>query len=100
MRKSIIELVLATDMAKHFEHLTKFSTMFKLGEETGSSTNLTANPVNPQSRMIMKKVLVKCADISNPCRPLPLCKEWAQRIAEEYFAQVRIILLCVGQGLI
>ena len=26
--------------------------------------------------------------ISNPARPLNLCKEWAIRIAEEYFAQV------------
>lgn len=94
MRKSIIELVLATDMAKHFEHLTKFNTMFKLGDETSSSTNLlsttnlTASQGTSQNRMIMKKVLVKCADISNPCRPLPLCQEWAQRIAQEYFAQV------------
>ena len=35
----------------------------------------------------MKRILVKCADISNPCRPQKLCKEWAERIAEEYFAQ-------------
>lgn len=86
MRKSIIELVLATDMAKHFEHLTKFENLL-ISDDTGSSTSLCGT-VNAQNRMIMKKVLVKCADISNPCRPLPLCKEWAQRIAEEYFAQV------------
>lgn len=35
----------------------------------------------------MKRILVKCADISNPCRPQKLCKEWAERIAEEYFDQ-------------
>lgn len=33
-------------------------------------------------------MLIKCADISNPCRPLELCIEWAGRISEEYFAQV------------
>ena len=49
---------------------------------------------NLENRMIMKKILVKCADISNPCRPLPLCKVWAERIAEEYFAQVRV--WCAG----
>ena len=38
--------------------------------------------------MVMKRILVKCADISNPCRPTELCKAWAQRIAEEYFSQV------------
>lgn len=46
-------------------------------------------------------MLIKCADISNPCRPLELCIEWAGRISEEYFAQVirldRVVLL-VFQG--
>ena len=32
-------------------------------------------------------MLIKCADVSNPSRPLEHCKVWAERIAEEYFAQ-------------
>ena len=35
-------------------------------------------------------MLIKCADISNPARPRPLCETWAKRIAEEYFLQVYI----------
>lgn len=31
--------------------------------------------------------MIKCADVSNPTRPLRLCVEWAKRIAEEYFNQ-------------
>ncbi len=57
--------------------------------ESGSSSNLNGLMSKEENRMIMKKILVKCADISNPCRPLPLCKVWAKRIAEEYFTQVR-----------
>lgn len=38
--------------------------------------------------MLIKRMLIKCADVSNPTRPLHLCKQWAKRIAEEYFAQV------------
>ena len=33
------------------------------------------------------RMLIKCADVSNPARPLEHCKVWAERIAEEYFAQ-------------
>lgn len=33
-------------------------------------------------------MIIKCADIANPARPLKLCIEWAYRIAEEYFHQV------------
>ena len=38
---------------------------------------------------ILKRMIIKCADVSNPARPLEICKEWAVRIAEEYFTQVR-----------
>lgn len=67
--------------------------------ESGSTTSLTdivSKESNRENRMIMKKVLVKCADISNPCRPQPLCKVWAQRIAEEYFAQVCMVEYGLG----
>uniref|UniRef100_A0AAY4DGK4 Phosphodiesterase n=1 Tax=Denticeps clupeoides TaxID=299321 RepID=A0AAY4DGK4_9TELE len=42
---------------------------------------------SPENRILVKRMLIKCADISNPCRPLELCIEWAGRISEEYFAQ-------------
>lgn len=32
-------------------------------------------------------MMIKCADVSNPTRPIGLCVEWARRIAEEYFQQ-------------
>lgn len=32
-------------------------------------------------------MMIKCADVSNPTRPLRLCVEWSRRIAEEYFTQ-------------
>ena len=38
---------------------------------------------------VIKRMLIKCADVSNPARPRETCKIWAERIAEEYFAQVR-----------
>jgi high affinity cAMP-specific and IBMX-insensitive 3',5'-cyclic phosphodiesterase 8 len=38
--------------------------------------------------VLVKRMMIKCADVSNPVRPLHLCKEWGYRIAEEYFRQV------------
>ena len=52
----------------------------------GSSTSLMSQG-NQESRMLMKRILVKCADISNASRPLKLCCEWASRVSEEYFSQ-------------
>lgn len=45
-------------------------------------------PNSPENVAILKRMLIKCADVSNPARPLEICKIWAYRIAEEYFSQV------------
>jgi len=35
----------------------------------------------------VKRLIIKCSDICNPVRSTKLCREWATRIAEEYFDQ-------------
>uniref|UniRef100_A0A672GD79 Phosphodiesterase n=1 Tax=Salarias fasciatus TaxID=181472 RepID=A0A672GD79_SALFA len=86
LRQAIIDMVLATEMTKHFEHVNKFVNSINKPlaalEENGVSI-LTS----PENRILVKRMLIKCADISNPCRPQELCIEWAGRISEEYFAQ-------------
>uniref|UniRef100_A0A3B4XAN1 Phosphodiesterase n=1 Tax=Seriola lalandi dorsalis TaxID=1841481 RepID=A0A3B4XAN1_SERLL len=89
LRQAIIDMVLATEMTKHFEHVNKFVNSINKPlaalEENGESVKgiLTS----PENRILVKRMLIKCADISNPCRPQELCIEWAGRISEEYFAQ-------------
>uniref|UniRef100_A0AAR2LNH8 Phosphodiesterase n=1 Tax=Pygocentrus nattereri TaxID=42514 RepID=A0AAR2LNH8_PYGNA len=85
LRQAIIDMVLATEMTKHFEHVNKFVNSINKPlaalEENGGILMV------PENRILVKRMLIKCADISNPCRPLELCIEWAGRISEEYFAQ-------------
>ncbi|XP_074090051.1 high affinity cAMP-specific and IBMX-insensitive 3',5'-cyclic phosphodiesterase 8A isoform X3 [Macrotis lagotis] len=129
LRQAIIDMVLATEMTKHFEHVNKFVNSINKPlatlEENGifrslelnkisevmlkpnlSSSFLNQHPFNPvkqanngdgelvksvltspENRILIKRMLIKCADVSNPCRPLEQCIEWAGRISEEYFAQ-------------
>lgn len=42
----------------------------------------------PENLVIIKRMMIKCADVANPLRPLPLSIDWAHRIANEYFNQV------------
>ena len=63
-------------MSKHFVHVNKFCAMQHGGQEELG-----------QDAAVIRRMLIKCADVSNPARPLALCREWAARIAEEYFAQ-------------
>ena len=45
----------------------------------------------PDRGNVVKRMLIKCADVSSPARPLHICKVWAHRIAEEYFTQVTLL---------
>ncbi|XP_032227303.1 high affinity cAMP-specific and IBMX-insensitive 3',5'-cyclic phosphodiesterase 8A isoform X2 [Nematostella vectensis] len=102
VRQAIIDMVMATEMTRHFEHLSKFvnsinkrrsSSMDEVhsvhsGRGTPDSNTSTSTALNtPENRTLIKRMLIKCADIANPARPRYLCKEWAYRIAEEYFSQ-------------
>jgi high affinity cAMP-specific and IBMX-insensitive 3',5'-cyclic phosphodiesterase 8 len=109
VRQSLIDMVLATEMNKHFEHLSKFVNVFTkpfLREDSGSGgggsgggggggNSEALTPTEPDistlitsdNVVLIKRMLIKCADVGNPTRPLKLCIEWAKRIAEEYFRQ-------------
>jgi len=84
VRKGLIDTVLATDMSKHFVLVNKFNTALQVAIEDDSIQDFG---IEVEDRGIIRRMLIKCADVSNPARPLNLCKEWAIRIAEEYFAQ-------------
>uniref|UniRef100_A0A8C6RS45 Phosphodiesterase n=2 Tax=Nannospalax galili TaxID=1026970 RepID=A0A8C6RS45_NANGA len=95
LRQGIIDMVLATEMTKHFEHVNKFInsinkplTTLKEKEEIGKDQGaISAMLKTPENRALIKRMMIKCADVSNPCRPLEYCIEWAARISEEYFSQ-------------
>lgn len=94
LRQSIIDMVLATEMTKHFEHVNKFINSINKSlapqeneEVSRSLEDMKAMLKTPESRALIKRMMIKCADVSNPCRPLEHCIEWAARISEEYFSQ-------------
>ncbi|XP_071497226.1 high affinity cAMP-specific and IBMX-insensitive 3',5'-cyclic phosphodiesterase 8B-like [Diadema antillarum] len=98
LRHSIIDMILATEMTKHFEHLSKFVNCInkpgaREGDDSsslqsgGRSTPDTVALSTPENRALIRRMLIKCADVANPTRPLELCREWARRISQEYFNQ-------------
>ncbi|XP_002721543.1 high affinity cAMP-specific and IBMX-insensitive 3',5'-cyclic phosphodiesterase 8A isoform X1 [Oryctolagus cuniculus] len=95
LRQGIIDMVLATEMTKHFEHVNKFvnsinkplAALEEDGETDKDHEAIKAMLRTPENRTLIRRMLIKCADVSNPCRPLDYCIEWAARISEEYFSQ-------------
>lgn len=97
-------MVLATELTKHFEHVNKFAnTILSIVSPSptvtrcesplqGDSAVAIPTPVTlqlslPENKLLIKRVLIKCADVNNPTRPKDLCILWAHRISEEYYQQ-------------
>ncbi|RWS28415.1 high affinity cAMP-specific and IBMX-insensitive 3':5'-cyclic phosphodiesterase 8B-like isoform X3 [Leptotrombidium deliense] len=102
VRQSIIDMVLATEMTKHFEHLSKFVNVFSkplsieeaqcsqtetIMNDSTANTSDISSLATPENVVLIKRMLIKCADVSNPVRPQKLCTVWAHRIADEYCNQ-------------
>lgn len=73
----IISSILATDMAVHFSVVSEFDSLVK---------SKAAFDTVPQRRLLAK-LLVKCGDVSNVCRPFQLAKKWAEILLKEFFRQ-------------
>ncbi|KAK9299102.1 hypothetical protein QLX08_007727 [Tetragonisca angustula] len=93
VRQTIIDMILATEMTKHFEHLAKFMNVCSARIMDNHHVEIYPDAVDmsvvlqPENVVLVKRMMIKCADVSNPTRPLRFCIEWARRIAEEYFSQ-------------
>lgn len=40
-----------------------------------------------EDRHFILQIALKCADISNPCRPWEISRKWSQKVCEEFFRQ-------------
>ncbi|XP_039954994.1 high affinity cAMP-specific and IBMX-insensitive 3',5'-cyclic phosphodiesterase 8 isoform X2 [Bactrocera tryoni] len=82
VRSVVIDMILATEMTRHFEHLAKFVSIFGSDEEPKDIVQS-----EEESSILIRRMMIKVADVSNPSRQPSYCIEWARRIAEEYFTQ-------------
>ena len=74
----IITLILATDMAKHYQILQEINDL------------LDQHPFemdDPKQRFLVMELILKCADISNVSRPFELADKWCDVLCDEFFRQ-------------
>lgn len=78
LEKQISSLILATDITRQQEFLAKFREYL---------TKDTLDMRKSEHRHFILQISLKCADISNPCRPWDVSKKWSQKVCEEFFRQ-------------
>lgn len=76
LRRRIVEIVLATDMAVHKKQVDE---MVRLVER-----NVNRQEIDKRT---LEQYIVHTADVGHPFRPVPQHHEWARRVNEEFLAQ-------------
>ncbi|KAH3756826.1 3'5'-cyclic nucleotide phosphodiesterase [Pelomyxa schiedti] len=82
VHRCISQLVLATDMSKHVEIFSSFKDLVSTKKSEATSMFSTE-----QDRLLVLKMILKLADLSNTFRPWTACHEWAQRLQQEFMEQ-------------
>lgn len=95
VRKGLISMVLATDMAKHSGHVKELVTLAE--EATEAEDSLVESPLNAlkgaekqkalERKLFLLETVLHAADISNPCKPRPMMLGWTRRVLAEFWAQ-------------
>ncbi|XP_024940687.1 uncharacterized protein LOC107267581 isoform X2 [Cephus cinctus] len=78
LQEHISSLILATDITRQQEFLTRFKQYL--------DENLL-DMRRPEDRHFVLQIALKCADISNPCRPWDISRKWSHKVCEEFFRQ-------------
>lgn len=79
-RRCVIDLVLATDMTKHFDVLAEWGKTFR-------PKGILPVSDGENSRLNTLKIALKSADIGHCCVSPKLHKRWTGQLQEEYFLQ-------------
>ncbi|XP_022832813.1 cAMP-specific 3',5'-cyclic phosphodiesterase 4B-like isoform X2 [Spodoptera litura] len=78
LEKQISSLILATDITRQQEYLNHFKNHLDMN---------TLDMRKQEHRHLVLQIALKCADISNPCRPWEISRKWSLKVCEEFFRQ-------------
>ncbi|CAL8378271.1 unnamed protein product [Boreogadus saida] len=76
IREGIIKCILATDMTKHNEILSKFKTILPVFDFK-----------NKDHKDVLMMILIKVSDISNEARPMEVAEPWLDCLLQEFYNQ-------------
>jgi len=87
-RSMLIQMVLATDMSRHFELLSQFNTKVASSLDlAGLKTSEKWKLMTDEQRFLTLQISMKVADLGHCALPLELHKAWTEALEEEFFRQ-------------
>jgi hypothetical protein len=91
VRKGIISMVLATDMAKHQKYVEQLKALVAEEQADDADCSIDESVKNKQvaldRKLFLLDTIVHAADLSNPSKPRSIAMSWTKRVCEEFWAQ-------------
>ena len=79
VRKDIVDMILATDMGKHFELLGLFKAKYL--------SNDFHEFCNQETRLDLFRLIIKAADIGHAAKSIELHQKWCELVIQEFYEQ-------------
>eukprot|EP00727_Mastigamoeba_balamuthi_P010406 m51a1_g5989 3',5'-cyclic-AMP phosphodiesterase, putative (588) ;mRNA; f:274922-276936 len=89
-KRDFLEEILATDMGQHMSLVAQWKTA------VSQPGGWRPSKEDPEARSLLRRLIIKCADVSNVARPWRAAHAWAHRVCREFFAEGR---LCREKGM-
>merc|ERR1712232_837180 len=94
-RKVCVASILHTDAALHFNMVKDLKKLYEMQNDVcdRQARNRKAldqeylSTVLQENVLLFEELFLHLADVSNPLKPWSICKEWAGRVLDEFFAQ-------------
>ncbi|KAK9368523.1 hypothetical protein V1509DRAFT_578864 [Lipomyces kononenkoae] len=80
IKELIVDAVLSTDMALHFDYMQKFDSIPAQGDAVVTNDEME----KVRRKRLLCSMLIKCADISNVARRLDISKYWGTALGKEF----------------
>lgn len=93
VRRGLIDMVLATDTAKHESHVRFVENMLEATEggswrqEDHSASRACLKQEAVEKKLHLLECILHAADISNPCKPQRMMLQWTEKVLLEFWAQ-------------
>lgn len=78
LEEKVRALIMATDITRQQEYLSLFKNHLDMN---------TLDMTSAEHRLLVLQIALKCADISNPCRPWKISRKWSLKVCQEFFRQ-------------
>jgi hypothetical protein len=88
VRRGLVHMVLATDMAKHAKTVNHLQSFVEEREEQVEDHETHENKMDAlETKTFLLEVLLHAADISNATKPQHIMLRWTERVLEEMWSQ-------------